>query len=334
MPRWWYLFPALIAIASTLLAIWTVDRSQRAAEAAIHRANLPGEIDISLAKSGEFILFNEIHSWHDGRLVESGPQLGLMARLLKPSGEPLELEPLAGELAYDVNGAHGIALARFVIDSPGALQLQASYDDRADEEPVVLAIVDREAIPLMTTPWWPFPLAALFVFMSIVLAGMICQSRIRLLVDHESRAVPTMSSTTLPAPIWRRALATLIDFCALIALMMLLSPVLIPMFDVMTNAPSIWWRAGCLFAFLFLLLAYFMVPEALFGGTPGKFIMSLRTVTAEGRRLGYERSIVRNLLRAIDLMPFCYLAGAMTHLFSKNNRRIGDIAADTLVVIR
>lgn len=334
MPRWLYLFPLLVSVASILLAVTIVDARHQSANDLLVRVKVPDRQEIELARPGRWLLFNEITFSVENRLAKSGDQAGLLARIEAQGGQALDLKPPVGGLGYALAGQTGVAVAAFDLDKAGAVAVEGFYPKEVDAEPGMFVLVHQEDYAHLNVPSWPFWLAGLLVLGSIITAGWICHSRIRTLVDYESRAVPTMSSTTLPAPFWRRAIATGIDFVLIIGLMMVLTPWLRPFFDAMTNSPSIWTRAILLIVFVLLLFAYFIVPEARFGGTPGKFIMSLRTVTAEGRRLGFERGIVRNLIRAIDILPFCYIAGAIAHLMSKDNRRLGDIAADSLVVVR
>lgn len=83
-----------------------------------------------------------------------------------------------------------------------------------------------------------------------------------------------------------------------------------------------------------LAIAYFAVPEALFGATPGKFLAGLRVVRADGRPLDLRSVLVRNVLRPIDSMPLLYLIGGVSVLLTADSQRLGDRAAGTTVVYR
>jgi hypothetical protein len=50
----------------------------------------------------------------------------------------------------------------------------------------------------------------------------------------------------------------------------------------------------------------FVVMEALFMGTVGKFLLALRVVKADGLPIAGRESIVRNVLRIVDGFAFCY----------------------------
>ena len=68
------------------------------------------------------------------------------------------------------------------------------------------------------------------------------------------------------------------------------------------------------------------------GQTPGKQALGLRVVDDDGTPVGWSSSILRNLLLAADVLPGTYLAGLLSMLASRDFRRLGDLAAGTLVV--
>lgn len=68
------------------------------------------------------------------------------------------------------------------------------------------------------------------------------------------------------------------------------------------------------------------------GETPGKRMMGLRVVNDNGTPVGWGPSLVRNLLRAIDFLPSFYGFGLAAMLFNRDFKRLGDLAAGTMVV--
>jgi uncharacterized RDD family membrane protein YckC len=68
------------------------------------------------------------------------------------------------------------------------------------------------------------------------------------------------------------------------------------------------------------------------GRTPGKRACGLRVVRSGGQPIGFVASSVRNLLRIVDGPLTSYVAGIVSIVVSKRNQRLGDMAADTLVV--
>lgn len=91
---------------------------------------------------------------------------------------------------------------------------------------------------------------------------------------------------------------------------------------------------GLYYIAMFLLVwSYPIVCEGLFNGqTPGKRVMELRVVAADGAPVGWIAAIVRNLMRTVDMLPFGYATGLLCSLFDPHGRRLGDMVARTVVV--
>ena len=90
---------------------------------------------------------------------------------------------------------------------------------------------------------------------------------------------------------------------------------------------------------LFLLVqvileaAYFVFFEMTTGGrSAGKGLLGLRVVRDGGFPLGIRESLVRNLLRAVDVLPWSYVVGLVAVVLSPEGKRLGDLAAGTIVV--
>ncbi len=66
--------------------------------------------------------------------------------------------------------------------------------------------------------------------------------------------------------------------------------------------------------------------------TPGKRLMGLKVVMSDGLPLTPSASVLRNLLRAVDFLPFFYLLGGLSMLMRSDFRRLGDLVARTMVV--
>jgi uncharacterized RDD family membrane protein YckC len=68
------------------------------------------------------------------------------------------------------------------------------------------------------------------------------------------------------------------------------------------------------------------------GQTIGKKMMRLRVMDEQGLRLQFSQIVIRNLLRAVDSLPGLYLVGGLVSLFSRRAQRLGDVAANTIVI--
>jgi uncharacterized RDD family membrane protein YckC len=68
------------------------------------------------------------------------------------------------------------------------------------------------------------------------------------------------------------------------------------------------------------------------GQTIGKRIVGIRVLQLAGVRPTLVQCVVRNLVRIVDVLPLVYLAGGLCALFDRHGRRLGDLAAGTIVV--
>ena len=89
------------------------------------------------------------------------------------------------------------------------------------------------------------------------------------------------------------------------------------------------------------LLVFFLIDwfynvffELTRGATPGKHKMGLKVIHDNGTPIGWSASLLRNLLRVVDFLPFLYSLGLVWSLFHPQSKRLGDLAAGTLVVYR
>ncbi len=105
-------------------------------------------------------------------------------------------------------------------------------------------------------------------------------------------------------------------------------------------------RAGLALA-IFMILSfvvqwgYFILFEWLWlGQTPGKRLVGLRVIQQDGTSISFTQSAVRNILRVadglpllvVDCVPLVYGLGFIVALCNREHRRLGDMAAGTLVV--
>lgn len=81
-----------------------------------------------------------------------------------------------------------------------------------------------------------------------------------------------------------------------------------------------------------ILFAYFLICEGVWGRTAGKAALGMRVVKVQdGSPCGWARSIIRNLIRPLDLL-FAGMPGAFVVMITPARQRIGDLLGGTLVV--
>lgn len=100
-----------------------------------------------------------------------------------------------------------------------------------------------------------------------------------------------------------------------------------------SDTASKWLVALFVLANFLALTGYFIAFESLWNGqTPGKRLMKLRVLKDSGRSMTVFESMTRNLLRFVDYFPSFYVVGLATMLLNRQNKRLGDLAAGTIVV--
>ena len=142
--------------------------------------------------------------------------------------------------------------------------------------------------------------------------------------------LPEHGQVALPlAGVGRRLLAALVD-----AALMLVTAVVLVMLTVL--AATRWPPLAGPATFAIIALLPVVGPLAFElgwrGQTPGKRLMQLRVCSRDGRAVTTGQLFLRNVLRFIDFLPFGYLLGLATHMVSRHGQRLGDLAADTVVV--
>ena len=140
------------------------------------------------------------------------------------------------------------------------------------------------------------------------------------------------------AGIGSRFLASLLDTLIIIllqaavfvAFLLILRAFNITLLD---GGPASWiYAIFGLVAFIFYW-GYYIFFEMLWNGqTPGKRWTGLRVIRADGTPITLPESLIRNLARLVDILPAAYGVGIITMFIDKQSRRLGDVAAGTLVV--
>lgn len=164
---------------------------------------------------------------------------------------------------------------------------------------------------------------------------------------NELASIPTPDHGTLEfelAGLGSRFAAGFVDFLLMILLgllvmagMALLGFLHMDSLDQLVAASSSGsaWVYGFLLILLFVLWwGYFVFFEYVMrGSSPGKRELGIRVIRDDGFPIGFQEAALRNLLRAADSFPPpAYLLAAVCMHFDSHGRRLGDLAAGTIVV--
>lgn len=154
------------------------------------------------------------------------------------------------------------------------------------------------------------------------------------MIRHEVVTTEKVPFNYRVAGLGSRFLAWLIDLLAIVGLDfvgLVVGSVLI------LGRPGLGFALFTIWQFV-VLWGYFLFFEWLWQGqTPGKYLLGIRVIQWRGTAITFFHSAVRNLLRVADSLPVPLplgpgLLGFVVAACNREQRRLGDLAADTLVV--
>lgn len=132
------------------------------------------------------------------------------------------------------------------------------------------------------------------------------------------------------ADMWSRIAAAVLDLFILTTTVFLLAfaafdALFFRGFTVLLGLPLL---VGCSVS-----LAYFVLFEVYQNGqTFGKILVGIKVVNMKNEPVTLTASVLRNLLRCVDFLPFLYFLGFIVIVLSEKRQRIGDRVAGTMVV--
>jgi len=120
-----------------------------------------------------------------------------------------------------------------------------------------------------------------------------------------------------------RLIALSIDHLVAFALMMFVVALVSPEYPVVKAV-----------LFFLVYLAYFVVLEALWSRTLGKFFQGLVVRKLDGRPCGWPAALIRGGLRVIEVNPLLFggIPAGIVVMATSRRQRLGDIIAGTVVV--
>jgi uncharacterized RDD family membrane protein YckC len=139
-----------------------------------------------------------------------------------------------------------------------------------------------------------------------------------------------------PAGIGSRFIASIIDIALQVAVILgiaLISGLWSSPLRSISSSLTAWGAAATVFLIFLVFWGYYIFFEMLWNGqTPGKRAAGIRVLKDGGYPIGFLDSVIRNLLRPIDFLPFFYGIGVIIVFSNGRCKRAGDFAAGTVVV--
>lgn len=131
-----------------------------------------------------------------------------------------------------------------------------------------------------------------------------------------------------------RFLAALVDTLLIFLIEFIVIGALVFAFNNVDNETVNAWALAILglISFGFFWGYYIFFEIAWNGQTPGKRATGIRVIRMDGTPVAATEVVIRNLVRVIDLLPTAYGIGVLSMFITDKSRRIGDLAAGTVVV--
>ena len=137
-----------------------------------------------------------------------------------------------------------------------------------------------------------------------------------------------------------RFLAVMVDLLAQVAIAIALviafafaGPGLVRIAPLAGKNLAAWGIALAVLLLFLIFFGWFIVFETWWSGrTPGKRALGLRVVRDGGFPIDPGAAVIRNLVRIVEFGIGFYALSAISALISKENKRLGDFAAGTIVV--
>lgn len=126
-----------------------------------------------------------------------------------------------------------------------------------------------------------------------------------------------------------RFLAWIIDFFCIVTILIVIG-ILVRLLGLISHGMA---TALSVLVYFAVSIGYGILLEwAWRGQTVGKKLFRLRVVDVDGLKLQFNQIVTRNLLRFVDSLPGLYFVGGLTCWWNQKCQRLGDIAANTVVV--
>ncbi len=131
------------------------------------------------------------------------------------------------------------------------------------------------------------------------------------------------------AGIGSRFMAALVD-TIIIAVLVIITNIILAAF---IESEAAWVVAVLGLISFGILWGYYIFFELSWSGqSPGKQWVGIRVIRVDGTPIGLTESLIRNLIRLIDFLPISYGVGVVAMFVTSQSRRLGDLAAGTVVV--
>lgn len=140
--RKWYAVSAIVLVGGLVVAGLVLFSRLQGLGDELQQVMVPGEVELSLDRSGTYTIFHEYESMVEGRYYSSPETItGLAVRVTSGArGTPVELRAPPVRATYSFGGRSGVSIFSFDIEGPGRYRVSAGYPDARTEPRIVLTV--------------------------------------------------------------------------------------------------------------------------------------------------------------------------------------------------
>ena len=140
--RWGYGLAALVLVAGGALFTAYLVRNLTGLTDKLTQIVVPGKQDITLAAPGTYTIFHEYRSVVGDKVYATRTDVpGLRCRVTsKETGSTVKVVPCSHSSSYSLGGRSAVSVLSFCIDTPGAYEFSARYEEGHKGPETVLAV--------------------------------------------------------------------------------------------------------------------------------------------------------------------------------------------------
>ncbi len=140
-PAVWFVLGGLLIILGIGAFVYSLYYGIKDLSEDVVRIIAPTQTEVRLEETGTWTVFLETGYVVDGKVMTSTDAGGLVFRVFDPSGSPVTVRAPAGSETYNMGNRNGSAIMAFSVEQPGTYRVEAAFEGRASEDPLVLTVI-------------------------------------------------------------------------------------------------------------------------------------------------------------------------------------------------
>jgi hypothetical protein len=142
-PAIWFVLGGLLIVLGIGAFVYSLYYGIKDLSENVIRITAPVRTEIRLDDTGVWTVFLETGYVVDGKMITSTDAGGMVFRVFDPSGSPVPVRASSAKSTYNMGSRSGTSIMEFKVEQPGTYRVEAAFEGRASEEPLVLTIIQN-----------------------------------------------------------------------------------------------------------------------------------------------------------------------------------------------